>query len=73
MQGLVASVRGPGGGYRLALRRATLAAAAIIEAMDEDIDATQCRGDGSCLGGAACLTHHLWEDLNRTTRNFLRA
>ena len=40
-------------------------------AMDEDIDATQCRGDGSCLGGAACLTHHLWEDLNRTTRKFL--
>ena len=45
--------------------------AAIIEAMDEDIDATQCRGDGSCLGGAACLTHHLWEDLNRTTKKFL--
>ena len=51
------------------LRRAGLVA--IIEAMDEDIDATQCRGDGSCLGGAACLTHHLWEDLNRTTRKFL--
>ena len=49
--GLVASVRGPGGGYRLG--------------------APQCRGDGSCLGGAACLTHHLWEDLNRTTRKFL--
>ena len=48
-----------------------ITAAAIIEAMDEDIDATQCRGDGSCLGGAACLTHHLWEDLNRTTRKFL--
>ncbi len=69
--GLVASVRGPGGGYRLGAPAGDITAAAIIEAMDEDIDATQCRGDGSCLGGAACLTHHLWEDLNRTTRKFL--
>ena len=69
--GLVASFRGPGGGYRLGAPAGDITAAAIIEAMDEDIDATQCRGDGSCLGGAACLTHHLWEDLNRTTRKFL--
>lgn len=69
--GLVASVRGPGGGYRLGAPAGDITAAAIIEAMDEDIDATQCRGDGSCLGGAACLTHHLWKDLNRTTRKFL--
>jgi len=64
--GLVASVRGPGGGYRLGAPAGDITAAAIIEAMDEDIDATQCRGDGSCLGGAACLTHHLWESSIRS-------
>ena len=65
MQGSLRAFAVRAAGTVSALRRA------IIEAMDEDIDATQCRGDGSCLGGAACLTHHLWEDLNRTTRKFL--
>lgn len=69
--GLVASVRGPGGGYRLGRSASEISVGAIIIAMDEDIDATQCRGDGTCLGGAACLTHHLWEDLNRITQKFL--
>lgn len=69
--GLVVSVRGPGGGYRLGKPVSEITVGAIIAAMDEDIDATQCRGDGTCLGGAACLTHHLWEELNRTTQKFL--
>ena len=69
MQGSLRAFAVRAAGTVSALRRATLPP--IIEAMDEDIDATQCRGDGSCLGGAACLTHHLWEDLNRTTRKFL--
>ena len=37
-------------------------------------DACRFRGGSFVLrlkGGAACLTHHLWEDLNRTTRKFL--
>ena len=64
-------MRGPGGGYRLGKPVSEITVGAIIAAMDEDIDATQCRGDGTCLGGAACLTHHLWEELNRTTQKFL--
>ena len=34
-------------------------------------DTTQCRGEGTCLGGAACLTHHLWEELNSVIESFL--
>ena len=35
------------------------------------MDTTQCRGEGTCLGGAACLTHHLWEELNSVIESFL--
>lgn len=69
--GLVESVRGPGGGYFLGDKPEKISVGAIIEAVDEDIDATQCRGDGTCMGGASCLTHHLWEELNAVTKNFL--
>ena len=31
----------------------------------------QCGGEGTCRGGAACLTHHLWQDLNQVIFEFL--
>ena len=69
--GLVDSVRGPGGGYRLKTAASMVSVASIIAAVEEDLDATQCHGDGTCSGGASCLTHHLWEDLNAITQKFL--
>src|SRR6185295_1236141 len=44
--GLVASARGPGGGYRLARSSDAIAVADIIAAVDESIRATRC-GEGS--------------------------
>jgi Rrf2 family iron-sulfur cluster assembly transcriptional regulator len=41
---LVESVRGPGGGYRLARSPDTVSVADVIVAVDEPIDATQCAG-----------------------------
>lgn len=69
--GLVESTRGPGGGYRLAARPEEITIDRIINAVDENMDTTQCGGEGTCLGGAACLTHHLWEDLNGVIERFL--
>ena len=69
--GLVESTRGPAGGYKLSEPASQITIDRIVLAVDENMDTTQCRGEGTCLGGAACLTHHLWEDLNRTTRKFL--
>ena len=40
---LVDSVRGPGGGYTLARASNTITVADIIRAVDETLDATQCR------------------------------
>jgi len=42
--GLVASVRGPGGGYRLARPAGAVSVADVILAVDEPIDATKCGG-----------------------------
>ena len=45
---LVDSVRGPGGGYRLAKETGLISVADIILAVDEPIDATQCAGKENC-------------------------
>jgi len=68
---LVDSVRGPGGGYSLARRMAEISVADIIYAVDEPIDATQCRGKENCLDEHRCLTHDLWANLNRTVVEYL--
>lgn len=70
-RGLVDSVRGPGGGYRLGQDPATISVGAVIDAVDESIDATRCQGKGNCQGGARCLTHSLWEGLSDRIANFL--
>lgn len=69
--GLVASVRGPGGGYRLAEAPATTSVIRIVDAVDEQLEATRCGGDADCHDGARCLTHELWTDLTRHVRDYL--
>ena len=68
---LVASVRGPGGGYRLAAPQERITVAAIIAAVEESLDATRCGGRGDCQDGVRCLTHELWSDLSRQVEGFL--
>jgi len=70
--GLVGSVRGPGGGYRLARELDAVYVAEIIGAVDESVDTTRCQGAGDCHGGETCLTHSLWEDLSEQILGFLR-
>jgi len=69
--GLVRSVRGPGGGYRLARESTHISIADVIEAVNESTDATRCHGKGDCHQGQTCLTHHLWQDLSEQIRQFL--
>ena len=71
--GLVASARGPGGGYRLARAAAAIAIAEIVAAVDEPIRATRCEeGAPGCLAsGQRCLTHDLWSELGEQIRLFL--
>ena len=72
--GLVCSVRGPGGGYRLARPAAQTDVAAIIHAVDEPTAVTRCgvHAPGGCLAaGARCLTHDLWAALEGEIEGFL--
>jgi Rrf2 family iron-sulfur cluster assembly transcriptional regulator len=78
--GLVASARGPGGGYRLVRTSDAIAIADIIAAVDEPIRATRCEeGSPGCLeaigneGPGRCQTHDLWEELGRQILFFLEA
>lgn len=72
--GLVASARGPGGGYRLARPADRIPIAEVVEAADEPIVATRCEDGGpGCLGGARCRTHDLWAELGDQIRLFLGA
>lgn len=70
--GLVASARGPGGGYRLARPATEISIADIIVAVEEPIQATRCdEGGPGCLAGQRCLTHDLWAELGDQIRLFL--
>lgn len=62
--GLVKSVRGPGGGYRIALPLDQISVSDIITSVDEQIDATQCGGSENCHDDHRCMTHDLWASLN---------
>jgi Rrf2 family iron-sulfur cluster assembly transcriptional regulator len=69
---LVASVRGPGGGYCLAKGMETVSVADIIRAVDEPLDATSCGGKRDCHGDdAPCMTHNLWTSLNERMYDYL--
>lgn len=69
--GLVDSVRGPGGGYRLAKDMSAISVAEMILAVDEPIDATQCGGKENCRDEQKCLTHDLWATLNERIFDYL--
>ena len=70
-RGLVSSVRGPGGGYRLSRTSDAIFVAEIIDAVNETVDATGCGGTNDCQQGEVCLTHHLWCDLSDQIHGFL--
>ncbi len=72
--GLVASVRGPGGGYRLARPASEIRVVEILAAVDETVDAMH-KGAGASGGSsgsrAQSLTNRLWEGLSAHVYVFL--
>lgn len=73
--GLVNSVRGPGGGYKLSRTSKDTMVAEIVLAVDEPIKATRCESHGKPSGcmmrGERCITHDLWEDLGEEIHRYL--
>lgn len=72
-QGLVRSVRGPGGGYVLAGSPASISIADIIRAVDEPIQATSCDtyGQHGCQKSTRCIAHDLWAQLGEHIYDYL--
>jgi Rrf2 family iron-sulfur cluster assembly transcriptional regulator len=72
--GLVASVRGPGGGYRLARPASEIRVSDILGAVDESVSAmTPGAGAKGGLSGsrAQSMTNRLWESLSAHVYVFL--
>ncbi|MFN3615988.1 MAG: Rrf2 family transcriptional regulator [Rubrimonas sp.] len=72
--GLVESVRGPGGGYRLGRPADALRIIDVMAAVDETVSAIRCEDgvESGCAGSRAkCLTHNLWERLSSHVHVFL--
>lgn len=72
--GLVASVRGPGGGYILAKPASDTRIYEIVRAVEESIKMTRCESqvkEGCMASRSRCLTHDLWEGMERHIRDYL--
>ena len=68
---LVASTRGPGGGYTMGRPMNDISVADVIYAVDEPLDATQSGGKENCDNDERCMTHDLWSNLNRVMVDYL--
>jgi Rrf2 family iron-sulfur cluster assembly transcriptional regulator len=69
--GIVKSVRGRNGGYVYASHPQEISIKHIMDAVEENLDATNCAGTSSCHAGQKCNSHKLWDDLNNVVDNFL--
>ncbi|MFV2035114.1 MAG: Rrf2 family transcriptional regulator [Halocynthiibacter sp.] len=72
--GLVESVRGPGGGYRLARSPVEIRVAEVLAAVDETVSAmhTGAGASGAVSGSRAqSMTNRLWEGLSAQVYVFL--
>ena len=69
--GIVKSVRGRNGGYVYASHPQDISIKHIMDAVEENLDATNCAGTSSCHAGHQCNSHKLWDDLNNVVDEFL--
>lgn len=75
--GLVESVRGPGGGYKLSRIASDISIGEIVLAVDESLKVTRCGGkqaaasSGCMPNNSKCATHELWDTLGLHIQDFL--
>jgi Rrf2 family iron-sulfur cluster assembly transcriptional regulator len=71
--GLVQSVRGPGGGYVLGRDAYAISICEIMSAVDEPLKMTRCENEreNGCVATNRCSTHFLWDALTAHIEQFL--
>ncbi len=65
--GLVTSVRGSGGGYRLARPAREISVGEVLRALEGNLDAVTCPGneeEQGCEGADLCVTRYVWKRIN---------
>ena len=70
-RGLVESIKGPGGGYRLSKDANNIVISEVIQAVDDNLETTSCNGKANCHKNSQCISHNLWQDLGIEIKNFL--
>ena len=70
--GLIASVRGAKGGYRLARDERAISLADILAAAGETLN-WACGAGSKCDADDPCLTHDIWTNLSFEMTEFLRS
>ena len=68
---LVASTRGPGGGYSLQNSPEDVCIADVINAVDEKMNVTNKDVMDGSTNFEPCLTEQLWEELSEQIQNYL--
>ena len=65
--GLVTSVRGAGGGYRLAKPADSISVGDVLRALEGNLDAVACgafQKEHPCRGADQCVTKYVWKKIN---------
>ena len=65
--GLVTSVRGAGGGYKLARPAQEISVGDVLRALEGNLDPVECPGlkeESSCDGSEFCVTKYVWQQIN---------
>ena len=65
--GLIISVRGAQGGYRLARDAAEISVGDILRALEGNLSAVECPGmqeNKGCEGADLCVTKYVWQKIN---------
>jgi|TARA_B100001778_G_scaffold55857_1_gene42915 Rrf2 family iron-sulfur cluster assembly transcriptional regulator len=68
---ILSATRGPKGGFKLSRPKDKIMIGEIINAVERNMDATQCSGEGICNGGSKCIAHNFWMDFNDNVNEFL--
>ena len=66
--GLVASIRGAAGGYRLARPAAGISVGDVLRALEGDVRAVICTAqtEEGCEGEELCVTKYVWQRINES-------
>lgn len=73
-EGLLTSLRGPGGGYRLAGSAQSISVARIVRALEAPLGVTECgAGAGVCAQEKVCVIRPGWQRINQAVMSALES